>query len=432
MAPVVPVGAEAEARTIQAHAPTRGPRNKPGKIGRGGAEEALRAAVGEDLHAARPVGEKRQRLLVVHIDALHPNRALEVVLRHDRVVAVDIRIEVVVGEKFRRRCERGVAEEVLEIASKRADRDLADALQVVLQPGVERAGAPRLDADVAEHDLVAGLRILGVGQGDAPGVLVVVGPADRRVDGGAGDEIFADVEADVQAGKPPQVFLLRLRAAIDEGELRHAEGVAGGHERHGPAVGAEYRAALGVALHVAGRIGERALGLDVGLLEPDSAHDLEPVVQELQVAAHVGGGNELLGPLGQVDGGSVRGVGVGQPHVGGIGFPVAEQGLAADSFDLGETIRSDAAGKARIDERGGEVVARGGQGRARHTVAADKRVAGIRHALVAGGLAEIDAGLEREGNPSGEVAAEAGVGGPLGVIRAARVVGRGGDDVTGE
>jgi hypothetical protein len=32
----------------------------------------------------------------------------------------------------------------------------------------------------------------------------------------------------------------------------------------------------------------------------DSAHDLEPVLQELQVAAKVGGGDELLGPLGRL------------------------------------------------------------------------------------------------------------------------------------
>jgi hypothetical protein len=42
-----------------------------------------------------------------------------------------------------------------------------------------------------------GVRVFRIGQGDAAGVLVVVGPADGRIDGGAGDEIFADVVADV-------------------------------------------------------------------------------------------------------------------------------------------------------------------------------------------------------------------------------------------
>jgi hypothetical protein len=63
------------------------------------------------------------------------------------------------------------------------------------------------------------------------------------------------------------------------------------------AVGAEDGPALRVALEVARGIGERACGGDVGLLGAEAGDDLQAVLEKGKVAAHVGGGDELLGKL---------------------------------------------------------------------------------------------------------------------------------------
>ena len=87
-------------------------------------------------------------------------------------------------------------------------------------------------------------------QGDA-GILVEIGPADRGEEGDARDEVFADGWTYVDAREPAQVFLLRVRAAVDERELRKRQRARRVIER--PAIGAEDRAALRVALEVAVR-----------------------------------------------------------------------------------------------------------------------------------------------------------------------------------
>ena len=276
---VVPVRPEAVALAVQAHAPTRGARHKTREVaGSLRTDDALRRAIHEDRHAARPTREKRERLFVAEIQAFHPHRAVEVVLRRDRVAAVDVGIETVEFEKLRGRRKNGAAEEIFEIAPEAAERELANAREVILEPRVEGARAPRLDAHVAQRDLVVGRGIFRIGQRDAAGVLVVVGAADRRVPRGAGDEVFAEIVASIDAREQREVFFLRLGPAVEEGELRNPERVSGRDERERPTVGAEDGPALRIALDVARGISERALGGDVCLLGAESGDELQPIV----------------------------------------------------------------------------------------------------------------------------------------------------------
>ena len=94
-----------------------------------------------------------------------------------------------------------------------------------------------------------------------------------------------------------------------------AEQKGGGAEA---AVGAKDRFALGVALDVARGIGERSLGGDVGLLGAEAGHELQPIVQEREVAAEIGGRDEFLGEFRIGDEIAVAGVGVGR-EIGRVG-----------------------------------------------------------------------------------------------------------------
>ena len=126
--------------------------------------------------------------------------------------------------------------------------------------------------------MVVGRGIFRIGQRDAAGVLVVVGAADRRIPRGAGDEVFAEIVAGIDAREKREVFLFGERAAVDERELRNPERVSGRDERERPAVGTEDGPALRVALDVARGIGERARSGNIRLLSAESGDELQPIV----------------------------------------------------------------------------------------------------------------------------------------------------------
>ena len=118
---VGPVETEIELRAREGNPRARGARNHAGKIIGLGTGHALRDAAGENLNAPRPGGEKRERLPVLEIDAIHVHGASHVVLSADIEEPVLSGIEAVDGEEFGRARERGVPEEVFELPAIGAD-----------------------------------------------------------------------------------------------------------------------------------------------------------------------------------------------------------------------------------------------------------------------------------------------------------------------
>jgi hypothetical protein len=100
-AAIVPVHAHVEFLAREADAPARAARDEAGQRHRLVTQQPLRAAVGEDLHAPRPARQEREHLLVVEVEALHPNRALHVLLRRHVVGVVGRRIDVVLRQELR-------------------------------------------------------------------------------------------------------------------------------------------------------------------------------------------------------------------------------------------------------------------------------------------------------------------------------------------
>ena len=71
---------------------------------------------------------------------------------------VEIGVEAVEREKLRRGIEGGGAEEIFEVAAKRADGEQADALEVIFEGDFAGAGAPRLDRGVVDDDAIGRAR----------------------------------------------------------------------------------------------------------------------------------------------------------------------------------------------------------------------------------------------------------------------------------
>ena len=112
----------------------------------------------------------------------------------------------------------GAAEEILELPAEAADGDEANAFEVVLEGDLPGARAPNFDRGVAHHDAVGGRRRgVEIGQGDAAGVLIVVGASDTVVIGRAQDRVLPHVPAGVEAGKPTQVLLFHVGGALKVG-----------------------------------------------------------------------------------------------------------------------------------------------------------------------------------------------------------------------
>ena len=86
------------------------------------------APVGEDLNAARPVRQKRERRSVVQVEAAHADRAGDVLLGRDFVLAVRCGIQAIYPEKLRSGRQDGGTEEILELPLESADGHQADAL----------------------------------------------------------------------------------------------------------------------------------------------------------------------------------------------------------------------------------------------------------------------------------------------------------------
>ena len=199
-------------------------------------------------------------------------------------------------------------EHVFEIAAEGSNRNLADALKIILKSNLHRIRTPRFDAGIVHADAV-GCRGSGqfrIGQRQATGVLIEIGPTHRLVNRATRDQIFGQIIADVEARKIAEVFLLRTLTAVKVGEFRNRQGIrerraAGGigdrrrlnqdrrrdpiHSRAGEdnvSIGVPLRDdfAAGIPTIVPRRIIEKAKCGDVGLLRPDSADDLHPPAEK--------------------------------------------------------------------------------------------------------------------------------------------------------
>ena len=263
--------------------------------------------------------------------------------------------------------------------------------------------------------------------------MVKIWAADGGVIGGASDEIFAEVEARVETGEETEVFFFGLAGAGEKSELRDGEGVGGGENQDGRAVGVADDLAGSVALVVARGIVERALGIDVGLLGPEAADKFQTAIEERDIAADVGGGDEFFGPFRTGHLGSIETVGI-KGEKSGVGLVKCERFFGADVLNLRETVGGGAQGEDVVEDDARAVVAPGGGGaRAGAAISADERVGRSALEIVAHRLAHIEAGFEDErGAGEIEVAAEIGVGTALDVGGAA-VGGVGsGEDVVAE
>ena len=137
----------------------------------GAAEKALggvgafEAAVGEDLEAAGPRGEKGEGLTVAEIEAFDAEGAGNVALGADVVAGEFAGIEAVEGEEVGRGGEDGGAEEILEVAAEGADGNLTDAGEIILGADFDGVGGPGFDGGVVDDDaVVGGRRVIGVGK----------------------------------------------------------------------------------------------------------------------------------------------------------------------------------------------------------------------------------------------------------------------------
>ena len=348
-----PVHAEIVTRAGEADAP----RGVAGDLAEVDAGEAalldiapLDAGVGKNLEAARPLRQKRERLPVAEVEALHANHLSEVALGADLVGAELVGIEAVEGEEFRGGGKHRGAEEILEMPAIGAERDLADAGEVILEARLHGVGGPGLDGGVVDEDaVVGGGRAVGVGEREAAGILVEIGRADAGGNGGAQEEIFAEVVGRVERREEAEVLFFAARAAIEVGEARDREGVGGDREDGAGGRVAE-RTTLGVALDVAREIGEWARGVDVGLLDAHAADEEEAAVEQRDVAAEVGGGDGLLGVFGAGDVGAVEVVFV----EGELVLARAPEGVGLDGvhvLDFREAEGGNAVGEHRVEDR---------------------------------------------------------------------------------
>ena len=245
----------------------------------------MRTGVGEDLHAARPRRQTGERLFVAEVDAGEADFAGDIILGGDIELVVERGIEAVEGEKLGGGVEDGAAEEIRDVAAKSADGNLADAREIIFETRVGGFRAPRLDARVVDDDAVGRIRrvAVGIGEREAAGVLVQVGSADGKIARGADDEIFPEVEGGVETGEEAEVFLFDVSAALQERELRDGEGIRRGENEQRRAVGGAEDSATGIALIVARGVGERAFGLDVGLLGTKATDEFETALEQRDV-----------------------------------------------------------------------------------------------------------------------------------------------------
>ena len=378
------------------------------------------AAIGVELDAAGPRREEGERLPVVNVEAFEADGVREVLLGGDLVGIVGDGIESVEREEFRRGFEHGAAEEIPDVAPEDSDRDEADTIEIVFEGELGAARFPRFDAGVVDGDTIGRARDgFEVGQRETAGVLVEIGAAEREIVGAAGDEIFEDRVARVYTREEAEVFLFRMETAVEEGEFRNRQRLAGEGEWAG--VGAEDHFARCVALVVARGIGERALGGDVGLLGAGATGEFETAVKETQVATKVGGGDPFLRVLGVCDAGAVGGIFIADER-GGAGDEEIAQGFVTHPLNARKTVGAGAQRDVAIHDDVRHVVAAGGGRRGGAAIGADEIEVRGYGAVVATGLTEIQARLDGERPASVEIAAGIGEGG---AVLADRALGRG-------
>ena len=374
------------------------------------------------------MGQERERLFIAHIHTRHPDDPRRVGLRRDIIIAVGGRIEPIEREKLGCGREERAGKGIGKVPPKRPDRHESDAAEIVLEPNARRLGRPRFDARVVHRDPVRrARRIVGIRQGDAARVLVEVGPADGVIIGGAGDQILADVVADVDAGEESQVLLVGLGATLEEGEFGNFEWHRGDGLRQ--AVGTENRTTLGIAPDVQARVGERSLGLDVGLFRAHPAHDLQPAVEERYVAAEVGRGHEFRRILGIADDRAVSGVLV-ERELRRIRAVVVEQAQVAHPVGARESVRRNPLRIVGIEEGCRDVVVAHRRGAAA-PIAADEGERRVGGADIAHRLTQVEAGLQREGHLAVEIAGQVAVGAALNVRAVVLAVAARGERVVG-
>ncbi len=359
-------------------------------------------AVGEDLEAARPLGQEGERLLVLDDETRVAHPPLAVGLGADLRVGILRELEAEGVEELLGDRGREVDEEVVVVADEGADGDVADLLEVVLEPGGPRIGGPRLDVGIVDDEEVVGQEvILEVGKGDRAGILVEVGATEGPAVGGAEDELGADHEARVEARQHFGVVSLHLVAALEEGELEVVQRVGVDRDDgEGPAVGPEDDVALRIALVVAGGIGERAVGVDAGVFGAEAAGEVEAALEELDAGLEVTADDVL--------GGEARGVHAVEvlarrvdAELSGIGPEVVDELVVVDALD---------GGKAELAGTGGVDLVEEGRGPA---VAAEAviEITGEVVLVLLGEPLEAQTGLEIDGKEPVEVAVGVDVGG---------------------
>lgn len=156
---------------------------------------------------------------------------------------------------------------------------IAPPLEITLQPHVHGARIPRLDPRVVHTDLIAGgRRITRIRQINTARVLDEIGPTDRMIIRGPGDQILLEIVARIETREEPQILFFRAGAPVDERQLRDPQRVSGRHNQEGLSGGIAENLAARSALIVAGGVAERAFTLRVRLLGPHSAHQLQSIL----------------------------------------------------------------------------------------------------------------------------------------------------------
>ena len=154
-AAIVPSHAHVETRARQADAPIVDARHEIGEGGGCVAGHADRGGVGEDLHAARPVRQKGQHLLVIKLHALHAHDTGQVVVGRDVVVGKRVGIEGVVGKEIRSGLEHLRTEEILVMPPESTDGDVSDLLEIIFRANLHRIRTPRFDSGVVHGDTIS-------------------------------------------------------------------------------------------------------------------------------------------------------------------------------------------------------------------------------------------------------------------------------------
>ena len=269
---------------------------KPVKVVRIGSSQGQARYVPVDLQALAPTGQVAgQRLPIAEFDAL--DRGLAKV-----PLGQDIIREVVFGQAEFRQQRRGRgsadrAEEVRDVLPEKADRRGGPFELIQFEGQIVAVRRPGIKSRVDRSDRARGRRRIRIGDRDPRDDFGERGPADRLGVSGAHDQIWGELEARVETREVPLVNPLRTRATLGVLQPRSGESVSGDGDE--PARGITAQVAVGLALVGRTDVVERSQPVVAGLLEPDAADQPEPVVEELDIAAHVGSGNGFLQALGR-------------------------------------------------------------------------------------------------------------------------------------